>query len=534
VIPSIREIFSNHPECQKTDVEGQLNDTDSARQRASGMKPLGIITMCFPHVDDETRDILQSVMEAAENFGDFTERLCQKVSSDSTTMLAEYFACYFAAKISNFNVLDTFEQAGKIPALAEPLSLFLGIFKERRQMVSWDEMKQSILRALKAAPNDWIATHLYVKWRYFSELFYRECDLDVKPIETLTKRVNENRDLEYFKSYLLRIQGIKLAREANFQKSIEAHNQALVLARKHDDQIMVADQLLTLANFVKHTDLKRAIDLLLSSKELSERLNYRDTYGRVHHELGHIMGIRGELDAAIEYQLQYRQIQEARSSSTAGLDSIIAFYYNYSGDGEKALEFAETAIETMDSGLKLVSYAHAQKAWALINLGRIEEAKYEVEQSKRLAMKSGVVIYLIVSQIAEGILDKAENHYDSAVQAFEYVLRSLEQDPLPLWQNICLLNLVEIEIERLSKESIDTNTDSSGPWMERLDEHVEKTDLPGIAARSLILKAKLRQKQGRHDEVRGLLKEVMKAAGSPSMRYLKDIVMSSFPDVIVT
>ncbi|MFW9912261.1 MAG: hypothetical protein ACFFEU_07305, partial [Candidatus Thorarchaeota archaeon] len=218
------------------------------------MKPLGIITMCFPHVDEQTRYILQSVMEEAENFGDFTERLCQKVSSESPTMLAEYFACYFAAKIDNFNVLATLEQAGKIPALAEPISLIMGKdFEERGQMVSWDEMKQSILRALKAAPNDWIATHLYMKWRFVAETYYRECDLDVKPIETLTKRVNESRDLEYFKSYLFRIQGIKLAREANFQESIEAHNQALVLARKHDDQIMVADQLLTLANFVKHT-----------------------------------------------------------------------------------------------------------------------------------------------------------------------------------------------------------------------------------------------------------------------------------------
>jgi hypothetical protein len=36
------------------------------------------------------------------------------------------------------------------------------------------------------------------------------------------------------------------------------------------------------------------------------------------------------------------------------------------------------------------------------------------------------------------------------------------------------------------------------------------------------------------DEVRSLLKEVLNAAESPSMRYLKVLVASTFPDVIVS
>ncbi len=87
------------------------------------MKPLGTITMCFPHADDETRDILQSVMEEAENFGDFTERLCDRVCSESTNPLAEYLACYFAFASGNFTLLEKLEAAGKIPELAEPLIL---------------------------------------------------------------------------------------------------------------------------------------------------------------------------------------------------------------------------------------------------------------------------------------------------------------------------------------------------------------------------------------------------------------------------
>jgi tetratricopeptide (TPR) repeat protein len=471
-------------------------------------------------------------MEEAENFSDFTERLGSRVCSESTTPLTEYFACYTARYIVNFAAIEDFEKAGKIPELAKPF--LLQTRNRRGQMVAWEEMNQSVLRALKVAPNDWIASHFYLYWRCLADADYPECDTDVRPIETITRSVSENKDLEYFKTFLLRIQAFKLRREGNHQESIDACNQALVLARKYDDQIMVADLLIQLANRVKFTDTKQAINSLISARELCEQLAYRSGYADIQHQLGHIMGQRGELDAAIEHQLQYRGVMDSLSYPITLVNSIIGSYYNQSGNGEKALEFADTAIGTTDTLKRLVSFTYAQKAWALINLGRTDEARDELEQSKRFAMKSGDVDNLILPQIVEGILDKTENQHESAVQTFEEVLRSLEQDPIPLFQNICLLNLLEIEIEKLSPEKIDINADSSGNWMKGLDEHLEKNEFPGIAARSLILKAKLRQKQGRHDEVRKLLKEVLKAAESPSMRYLKDIVVSTFPDVIVT
>ncbi len=401
-------------------------------------------------------------------------------------------------------------------------------------MITWDEMKQSLLRAIKAAPNDWIAIHLYLLWRSNAISDYPECDIDVKPIETITKSVNTNKDLEYFKAYLFLIQGWDFRIGGNITEEIEVYNKALVLARKYDDQLLVADLLLLSAQAIKHTDVKQASNLVMSAQELSEHLGYRHGIAWIQHHLGHTMGLRGELDAAIEHQLQCRAAIESLSLPTAEVNTVIASHYNQIGNGEKALEFVEPAFRTIDSHRRWTSYAHAQKAWALINLSRTDEAKDELERSKMLATKSGSVKALRWTQIVEGILDKTENHHDSAIHLFQEVLRSIEQDPVPLLQNICLLNLVEIEIERLSPESIDINADSSGPWMEKLEEHAKTNDFPGVAARSLILRASLRRKQGRHDEVQNLLKEVLKIAESPSMRYLNDIVVSTFPDVIVS
>ncbi|MFW9887541.1 MAG: hypothetical protein ACFFER_05125, partial [Candidatus Thorarchaeota archaeon] len=375
------------------------------------------------------------------------------------------------------------------------------------------------------------ASHLYLLWRIRAEEDFPECDTDMSPIEAITESVSEDKDLQYFKIYLLRIQISQLYRGNIAEESIDTLNQALVLARKYDDQIMVAELLTLLASNIKRLDMKRGIDLLFSAKELSEQLGYRKGLGEVQHQLGLAMGIRGELDAAIEHHLQSRTVFESISYPTTAVNSLIAHFYNVSGNGDKALEFVENSLRTIASRRRWVSYAYAQRAWALINLGRYDEAVSELSEARRLTTLSGDTATLIVLDSVEGILDKSERRYDNAVQALMHVFNTTIG---PLWRSICLLNLTEIEIEMLPRESLDRNIDSSGSWMNKLDEHIGKNDYPGIAARAMILMAKLRQKQGRYDEVRDLLKKVLKAAESPSMRYLKDTVVSTFPDVILS
>ena len=203
------------------------------------------------------------------------------------------------------------------------------------------------------------------------------------------------------------------------------------------------------------------------------------------------------------------------------------------GYGEKALELAKTSLTIADSESRKLPYTRAQIAWALIILGRFDEAKAEIVICHELATKSGDLLQMVWYNIVEGILDKAESNFDSAVVNFRGVLKYYEEDPVPLIQHICLLNLTEIEIEMLTDESLNEKNDSSGPWMQKLEEHVTKNDLPGVAAQSKILKAKLRHRQGQYDEVRKILEEVKKTAESPSMKYLNDLVLSMFPDIIV-
>ncbi|MFW9794439.1 MAG: hypothetical protein ACFFEE_09060, partial [Candidatus Thorarchaeota archaeon] len=164
------------------------------------MESLGTITMCFPHVDEETRSVLKATMEKADNFANFTERLFNLVMSESTSALLSYLTVFFLNGARNYTLLNRLEQSGKIPTLAEPLILCMK--SERGHDVSWVEMRTSLLNAINEVPNDWFATQLYLTWRMRVEYIYTETDVDVKPIDIITSNVNSNEELEYFRSHL--------------------------------------------------------------------------------------------------------------------------------------------------------------------------------------------------------------------------------------------------------------------------------------------------------------------------------------------
>ena len=87
------------------------------------MKPLGTITMCFPHVDNETRSIFQSVMDKAENYSDFVVRLCDIACSETSSSMVRYFAFFHAFHIDMYPQMKRLVNTDETPLYYEPLHL---------------------------------------------------------------------------------------------------------------------------------------------------------------------------------------------------------------------------------------------------------------------------------------------------------------------------------------------------------------------------------------------------------------------------
>ena len=48
------------------------------------MKPLGSITKYYPFLDEETQEVLDSLMASSYNYSDFVHQLVEKVSEDDS------------------------------------------------------------------------------------------------------------------------------------------------------------------------------------------------------------------------------------------------------------------------------------------------------------------------------------------------------------------------------------------------------------------------------------------------------------------
>ena len=62
-------------------------------------KSLGTITKYYPFIDTKTREVLDSVMDEAENYRDFVVRLVEKVVSEESSALLVYFSAMHATRL---------------------------------------------------------------------------------------------------------------------------------------------------------------------------------------------------------------------------------------------------------------------------------------------------------------------------------------------------------------------------------------------------------------------------------------------------
>ncbi|MCK5150338.1 MAG: tetratricopeptide repeat protein [Candidatus Thorarchaeota archaeon] len=499
------------------------------------MRSLGTITLFFPYIDDETRKILHNTMIEASDFSDFSERLCTIVLTTNTPILTQYLNFYFVVILAEQKLLTKIATADKIPRMMKPIFLLMRYLSED-VTASWDEMTQLLADAVEEVPNEWFVCHLYLFWRYLAaeSSMYPPSDYNLHPYESVVADVQKNQDLEYLRIFLLLIESRGFTSEYEVSKAIGSMEKALELAKKYDDQLMEAHIEYIMASWIKFTDTKRAIDYGIHARKIFQGLGATNGLSLIQSLLGHIMGMRGEYDAAIEHHKQAREIAGSMLVQTITADNIIAMYFLLSGKGNDALEIVNRILESSEIPPTFIPDFERLKAWALTILGRNEEARVEFDKFRELAMKSGETKLLIQMELLEGLLEKSENNIETAASTFEKILTSFRDNPMPLYENMSLINLVDIEIEMLYPESIDIRADSSGTWMNALEDHLSKFDFPGIAAQSKLLKAKFRQKQGRQDDVQRLLDEVIAASASPSMRYLKNLIAKEFPEYILS
>ncbi|MCK4568334.1 MAG: hypothetical protein KAU48_13595, partial [Candidatus Thorarchaeota archaeon] len=425
-----------------------------------------------------------------------------------------------------FKLFDRLQVAGKHSVLAQPL--LLNVNADRGMSVAWNECQKSIAVALEVAESDWIACHIYLAWRVMAERMYTESYTDSGVMRVLESKIDDDNDFSFFISYLYGIKGSRLKKERSIDEAMIMYDQAIIHAKKHDDLLSYAFLLVDKANMVKRTNVEEALTLLDLQREVCEAIGYVEGLGQNDLQLGHIAMAKGEFNLGIRHQNEYHQTLIQLGKNTYDAARLIALLYNMMGDGARALELIDSFNEL---NVKAISFAFINEAWAMVNLRRFGDAETVLSQAKELILKSDDEVRLALTYFVEGLIEKSRHDFAAASFTFDRTLSIFERYYSQAFINMTLVYLTDVEIDTFSYETMNENLDISGPWMEKLWDHVRKNNLPGIDAQSKLLKAKFLFKQGQVEQSKKLVKEVHKISKSSNMQYLKDNARLLLPEL---
>ena len=368
------------------------------------MKPLGTITQCFPHVDDETRSILQSVMDEAENYADFTLKLCNKACSEKVPPVLHYFAFFHAWNLDMYPQMDRLFNLDDSPIFIEPL--YLSIRVVLGYEVDMNTMYESLVKAMETIPNDWLACHLYLAWRRVAETFYPESDTDIQTMETLGNRINNDKNFECFRPLYIGLTAYNMALKGYISEAAPLYEEGLSLARKCDDLPLFVDGLFSLASAIKFKDPKRARKIMLKQKEIAEELGYTWAIARTLQVLGQIMILNGEYNTALNHLLEYNKATESIGHPDSVSNYGLILVYNLIGREKEALAYLRKIKGKTEGRKRQIALYQLYSAFTLISTGEVTKALKHLDTSKNLVDQSGIQGFLNLHQLLEGILEK--------------------------------------------------------------------------------------------------------------------------------
>jgi tetratricopeptide (TPR) repeat protein len=399
--------------------------------------------------------------------------------------------------------------------------------------MNWDDAKAALIRDIEAAPNDWIACGLYLGWRHGVEgTFYPgfpESASDFRGLAAMERRIEEEEEYSFFRSELYRLRANRLNKERKIDEAIKLYDLAIKLAEEHEACYSLQLCLTQKANLVKRFDIDEALIILEKLRSITEEYGLNTGMHSYHQELAHIAMARGEFNLAVHHQIKRIQVFSELGWPEHELGyNRIALIHNMMGDGAKALELLSIHKESVPAYNQITFIA---QAWAMANLGNVNDAESEILKAKEIILKSDNEPRLGLVYLVEGLIEKAQQDFANATLTLERALDIFERYLNKAFLNIALINLCDIEIETLDYDKRDKKVEGSGPWMTRLEEYIDKNDLPAIEGYLKLLKAKFLYKMAEVKESQKLVSEVREISKSQSMEYLEDVAKVLLPEI---
>jgi len=490
------------------------------------MKPMGTITKYYPFIDEESKSILDSLMNESSSYNDFVHLLCSMVLENEVPITLAYVAAVQAWWCRFEETMNRIQEKYNEVLWIKPWGYYHGSL-ERDQIQQHDALVGSIERALDWSHEEWIETELHLLHTFFHHPF-GDADSLLEPLEKAKALIDANPQLKCFDSLFYAFEGLNKAREGDMKGCLSDLRMGRVLAEAHDDMLYKYMNMLQEGDILRFVDVQKATSVFEDLYDLVQDLDVPYFECEVLNDYAILFEATGEFDLAISSHFEILKIMgDLRPSDTLWI--LLARYYATLGDGHQALEWINRGLESC--GPLDTPTMYNLKAWALALLNRIEEAEETLEIVHSLTLKSGMEIHLQNHYHFSGVVELKKGNLLDALGLFEKAWEIAGRRPRVTAKNRVLLDLARVEI-LIDNQSIDeTKVVVPGKWLSKLETHALERSLPGIRMYAALLKSEFYQNHGQLKDAQAVLVDALGITDSLGVVTLKKRITGRIQEI---
>ncbi|MFW9846763.1 MAG: hypothetical protein ACFFD6_08450, partial [Candidatus Thorarchaeota archaeon] len=356
------------------------------------MKPLGTITMYFPFLDDESKEIMKHIMDEAYNYYDFVQRLNQRALEYNSPDLVAYFAVHHSAMLLDMESIEALGRKYGHLLILHPNLFYASVFQGNIEDAA--KVHEASDAIIASNPPDWLeAEARFLKFEV-DLLTYPKTLFDTKNLETLTKMIETSPEFEFYENILYDCLRERASRDRDIVEVERCTELAIESAEKVDDIVHLAYHLRTKFAYLQYSDRIEAKNVLLRVRDLFKSLGIRTGIASALYHLSRLDAVRGEYNLSIERSMEVISIKESMGLPKAVYAIMLSTLHNMIGDFESGLEWARMAEKDFKHRPAVMPRAIMNQAWSLLELGRATDASVLIESVREDVLKSGQDILL--------------------------------------------------------------------------------------------------------------------------------------------
>ncbi len=490
------------------------------------MKALGTITKYYPFIDEESKSVLNPLMDESSSYYDFVQKLCDEVLLKKSPVNLVYIAAVQAWWCRFEKTMNRIQEKYNEVLLIKPWGYYHGSM-ERDQIQQHEALVDSIDKALDGFHEEWIKTEFHLLHAFFHHPF-GAVDSLLEPLEKAKALIDANPQLKCFESLIYTFEGLLKAREGDMKGSLSDLQRGRDLAEAYDDSLYKYENMLQEGNVLRIVDVQNATSVFEDLYDLVQDLDVPYFECEVLNDYAILFEATGEFNLAISSHFEVLKIMgDLRQFDTSWI--LLARNYATLGDGHQALEWINRGLESC--GPLDTPTMYNVKAWALALLDRIEEAEETLEIAHSLTIKSGLEIHLQNHYHFSGVVDLKKGNLLDALGLFEKAWEIAGRSLKVTAKNRVLLDLARVEI-LIDNQSINrTKVAVPGKWFSELETHALERGLPGIRMYAALLKSEFYQNHGQLKDAQAVLRDALNISDSPGVKTLRKRITARIQEI---